>query len=37
MEAPVTGSLQDLIIQAVKECVDSDLLDLIYKLLCFVD
>ena len=33
MDAPETQSLRDLIVEAVEQCNDVDLLDLIYKIL----
>lgn len=34
MDDLTIGTLQEMIIQTVKECMDPEVLDLIYKLLC---
>lgn len=36
MEELPLNAVREAIIQALTECVDSDLLDLVYKLLCFL-
>lgn len=35
MEAPDVATLKEVVVQAVNQCVDSDLLDLILKILAF--
>lgn len=36
MEDPALTSIRDLILQALYDCTDPELLDLVYKLLCFL-
>lgn len=36
MEDPTTIAAREMVIQAVKECIDPDVLNLVYKLLCFL-